>query len=519
MNKQMWNLYKESQRGKDFIEMFNPADENVHESVEKIFNFSSKINGEVISSDKFLDLFFLFLVNIQESKNIPTTEDWNRDNYSKFIAEFEVIDFTIDENDEIVFFDDEYACFLPKNKLREKASWMIIISLALYFHSEGFYPVLYPSHFNIFERNCDTLGIELPPIPRSKDYMQYLLYYFDICNALKDFQVENDLSDAEMCACLYDYSILMQEDKVNNSDLPSPTNIWITGASGKRDFKELDSLGKESDGDNVWACNERTKRGDIIVMYCTSPRSYIHSIWRADSSGTFNPFDHYHCRTSITNGILTPQITFNDLKSDKYFANLALVRKNLQGVNGVELSSTDYSELLRLISQKGGDINDYPHLYQGEKVDFGEIRLESDVEEKILIPFLMKLGYKESDWTRQLSQKAGRGLKAIPDFVFFPKGEKHFASAPMVIEAKYDMSYITEQRNAFNQGLSYARMLRSSLMGICDKERLILYKVSDNGLADKDDPIFEDHWDSIFSNDLVGAKLVQLIGKEVVERL
>ena len=39
---------------------------------------------------------------------------------------------------------------------------------------------------------------------------------------------------------------------------------------------------------------------------------------------------------------------------------------------------------------------------------------------------LKRLGYTESDWTRQLSQKAGRKEKAIPDFVFFPKGEKHF---------------------------------------------------------------------------------------------
>ena len=81
------------------------------------------------------------------------------------------------------------------------------------------------------------------------------------------------------------------------------------------------------------------------------------------------------------------------------------------------------------------------------------------------------------------------------------------------------MSYIAEQHNAFSQVLSYARMLRSKLMGICDKERLIIYKIDGNGSADRDAPIFEDHWDSIYSNALVGAKLVQIMGKEVVSKL
>ena len=86
----------------------------------------------------------------------------------------------------------------------------------------------------------------------------------------------------------------------------------------------------------------------------------------------------------------------------------------------------------------------------------------------------------------------------------------------MVIEAKFDMSLISEQQNAFSQGLSYARMLRSSIMGICDKERLILYKVDNNGFADQNSPIFEEHWASIYGDSEIGAKLNQLIGREVI---
>lgn len=172
-----------------------------------------------------------------------------------------------------------------------------------------------------------------------------------------------------------------------------------------------------------------------------------------------------------------------------------------------------------MIQEKGGDITKYPKLFEGEAVDFGKIQVEKEVEENILIPILQRLGYNDSDWTRQLALKAGRKEKAIPDFVFFPQGEKHFENAPMVIEAKFDMSSMQESQNAFKQGLSYARLLHASYMGICDKERFILYKIDSNGFTDCDAPIFENHWSTIYSDNEIGAELNHLIGREAIVKL
>ena len=132
---------------------------------------------------------------------------------------------------------------------------------------------------------------------------------------------------------------------------------------------------------------------------------------------------------------------------------------------------------------------------------------------------LKKLGYSEDDWTRQLSRKVGRKEKAIPDFAFFPQGDKHFEKAPMVIEAKLDMAPIREFQKAFSQGLSYADLLHSTIMGICDKERLILYKADKQGIFDRNNPIFEEHWAAIYADALIGARLNKLIGKEVIKDL
>jgi hypothetical protein len=37
--------------------------------------------------------------------------------------------------------------------------------------------------------------------------------------------------------------------------------------------------------------------------------------------------------------------------------------------------------------------------------------------------------------------------------------------------------------------------------------------------VDRNAPIFEEHWASIYKDDKVGAKLIQLIGREVVKDL
>lgn len=453
-------------------------------------------------------------------------DEWNRETFEDFVTNFDILDYDwIQDEEGADKIDFKDTLLLPANRYRDK-NWLLqFLSLVLYFNNYedfSFKPMLLTLNFPVIQQNCDALGIELPPIPRTKDYIKYMMYYWDICVVWNEFQIENELSDAELCACIYDYARMLSNDKKEESVLPKPTNIWLVGAA-KGDFDYLDSLGQgEAESDNelhIWQCNERTRRGDLIVMYCRSPRSYIHSIWRASSAGIFNPFDFYQCRTRVCDGVKIPNITIKELKEDSYLSQIPIVRKNLQGVNGVELSAKDYSEIQRFIKDRGDDISMFPKLFECETANFGDIKIEKDVEEKILIPFLRKIGYQDNDWTRQLSQKAGRGLKAIPDFVFFPKGEKHFESAPLVIEAKYDMFSMQERSNAFSQCLSYARMMRSKLMAICDKERMIVYALDSNGSSDRNCPIFEDHWVSIFNDEQVGNKLHKIIGKENVVNL
>ena len=512
----LWNLYKDSEQGKKAISLFDLSETTEYAKVQDIADYMENEHGDYPSYYNS-DAFIILETNVSCMKT-PSQETTTREEFEKFITDFNIVDFTVDEKDELQFHEDRVL--LPSNRYRDKNCQMPFLSMALYVNNPSLYkPIFYQTSFPTLMRNCDVLGIKLPPIPRTKDYKQYMMYYWDICQVWNEFQKENNLSDAEFCACLYDFAPMLVKP-ANPTALPNPTNVWLVGAA-TGDFKFLDTLGADTDGnpEHIWQCNEKTKRGDLIVVYCRSPRSYIHSVWRANTDGIFNPFDYYQCRTTVCDGVKIPPITIKEMREDAYLSQIPIVRKNLQGVNGVELSPKDYYEIIRYVKERGDNVDMFPKLFESNTMDFGEIKIEKDVEEKILIPMLNRLGYCDNDYTRQLSQKAGRGLKAIPDFVFLPQGEKHFASSPLVIEAKFDMSPMTERINAFAQCLSYARMLRSKLMAICDKERLVVFAVDDNGSADRNNPVFEEHWANIYGDELIGAKLKQLIGKDVVKTM
>ena len=520
MNKQLFELYRNSERGKQVINLFSiKEDTDIRGFIDALIEYA-KIWGCDIPIDMVHNYIPIFCDNAY-ARGLWAGE-LTRESWVDFVKQYDLIIPDYEKDGSVSFSDDPMAKLIRQGDYRNKASVIPFQSLFLYCYESGFFkPILLPLRHDVFLHNCEALGLELPPVSSSTKHQDHCIYYFDLCAAIADFQDENELTDEETCAAIYDFATMFDGDRKQSQELPSPTNVWLTGASGD-DFKYLDTLGNDESAinpTNIWACNERTRRGDIVVIYARNPRSYIHSVWRADTAGMFNPFDYYHCRTHVRDGVKVPPITYNDLKTDSYFSQIPIVRKNLQGVNGWELTAKDYSELLRMIEERGGDTSALPHLFDGSAVDFGTIQNEHDVEENILIPALRKLGYTEADWTRQLSLKAGRKEKAIPDFVFFANGEHHFEHAPMVIEAKHDMSSMTEMQNAFRQGLSYARMLRASIMAICDEERIIVYHIDINGSSDLNNPVYENHWAKIFSDETEGAKLKQIIGREIVYSL
>lgn len=290
------------------------------------------------------------------------------------------------------------------------------------------------------------------------------MYYMDLCEVFYNFRIENNLSPEELCAFLYDFAPNYTNKESN--DIPKPTQAYFIGGI----------KGEQGEGD-FWQTNPETKKGDILVLYETSPISAITHIWLAKTDGVIDPFFYYYANTFLTKGIKVPKIPLKELKTDAYFSNHALVRKNFQGVNGWSMANKDYHELLNILQRKGFDTSVLPIPYAPDIPVNLEIKNEKDVEIKLLEYYLNKMGFeKGKDYIKQLPLKAGRGSRIYPDYVLRYNDAKNYEKAKILIEAKLDINNKRDIEQAFIQARSYANLLEASIIILCDKKMLLIYQ-------------------------------------------
>ena len=170
-----------------------------------------------------------------------------------------------------------------------------------------------------------------------------------------------------------------------------------------------------------------------------------------------------------------------ELQADEYFSKHPLIRKKFQGVNGWPMSSEDYSELLRMIEAKGFDTGTLLKLYAPTLPKNVNIVIERDVEQQLLEPLLNSMGwYENKDFIRQLPIHAGRGHRIFPDYALHYDNKPDEEKAKVLIEAKLHMKNNQDIEAAFLQARSYAQLLESSVIVLCDKVGLIVYEKKDS---------------------------------------
>lgn len=157
-------------------------------------------------------------------------------------------------------------------------------------HPEFFVPYFFARRFDEFEYICRSFDISLPELPGKLQKRERALYYLRINRALYEFRKQHGLSPQELNAFLYDFAPKNLGSKLENVALPQPSRVWfvIGGVGGNGDFEYLDSADEKSV--SCWQGSLETRKGDIILMWCASPRSYLHSVWRALDDGFNDPF-------------------------------------------------------------------------------------------------------------------------------------------------------------------------------------------------------------------------------------
>lgn len=460
-NQYTWNLYKQSPAGQKAIREFEEANENMTEY--DLFTKYNPYSAQFFSEDYFLDTCGLFWsVIFEEAKEIENIEE-----AKKFYISL-ILSGIYDKEGEYIIKEGEYNLMLSAND--------ILSFLLYYFSPEYFIPNLFRCRFFELTQIADAFNIDLPSIPKKSDYKSRCLYYWDLCEVFYKFRLNNNLSPEELCAFLYDYAPnFIPKEKTS---IPQPVQAWFIGGKTDEIEKNLDLT--------FWQANPETKKGDVLVHYETSPVSAITCIWIAQTDGVVDPFFYYYSNIYIGNKIEIPHITLKELRDDEYFSSHPLVRKNFQGVNGWPMSSEDYSQLLRMIAAKEFDIEQLPKLYAPTLPENISVTCERDVETELIEPLLNSMEWFDNkDFIRQLPIHAGRGHRIFPDYALHYDNKPDYERAKVLIEAKFYMKNNLEIEEAFKQARSYANILESSVIVLCDRICLIVYEKADSFNRDR----------------------------------
>ncbi len=362
-----------------------------------------------------------------------------------------------------------------------------------------FVPYYFKYNFNILENIAEEFDIDLPPVPVKKDYRGRFFYYGKVCKALHEFREDQGMSPAELCAFLYDFApkYVGGLDCYIIKDLPEPKSAFFIGGSKDDAF-----LSYKKDYIAPWQCNPDTRAGDMIVMYLTSPESKVDSFWRSVSVGFNDPFFFYYRCTYIARPVRVKPVPLKELRNDEILGKMPIVRKNMQGINGVEFKPSEYNHLLDLTGAK------LPKLEFAETESGRDLVNEKDVEDKLIKPLIKKLGYSERDYVQQLYIEIGNHNHAlIPDFVIKPVTTRGHQTAFCIIEAKYSIHGHREMGEVQIQARSYARQLKVQYSVIASKDRIWVYRPDD----DYTKTVFSASWDELNTAD-VFSQLLKLIG-------
>lgn len=450
-NAYTWNLYKESKKGKEAISFFSAADGYAlfkKYSPHAVFHTEEEYN-------EWLDNIYCYGVSEYEQ---PDSIDDAKNLYASLISLGIMV-----EGEPWVYRDD----FKRMLGMIQPISYVLSR-----FAPEYFFPYLFICRIAELNKIADAFNIELPELPKKADYKGRCMYYWEICEVFYRFRMDNGLSPAELCAFLYDFSLNIIGD-FPLGEKQQPSQAWFIGGFLHPEDRMLNT--------KFWQSSPETKRGDILIHYETSPISAITCIEIAQTDGVIDPLFYYYSNTYIGERIDIPHVTLKELQSDDYFSKHPLIRKKFQGVNGWPASSEDYAELLRMIKARGFDTEILPKLYAPSLPKDIIIERERDVETKLLEPLLNTMGWHEcKDFIRQLPIHAGRGHRIFPDYALHYNNKPEEERASVLIEVKLYMKSNRDIEEAFLQARSYAQLLSSSVIVLCDKICLLAYEKKDN---------------------------------------
>lgn len=476
-NRFIWNIYTQSEQGKNAITRFSYLSDDFIEAwcrtidFQILDEFKDQFESEKITFE--LPEAVRKLASGKKFQNLYEASCYYKDVLIQDGIPIEIPDKTGTKKVGLYFgeYDEDWYDYITG------------ITLGLYrAHPDFFLPYNFQNKFNQLEEIHQTFNIPLPPIPGKNKMEERRAYYLAINHAWHEFRSLHNLSPLEMCAFLYDFAPQFVTP-LDASDLPDPSKVWlVTGAA--EDFDIVENA--TPDTVTFWGGNSAIRRGDIIMMYIVNPYKYIHSIWRACSDGFVDPFFHYHNAIWICGRVKISPIHFKELKQHPLLGQKPAIKGNFWGPSGkAPFTVEEYEAVLELVKNKGQDLPTLPKIPRNHELPQIDLQSERDVELQLIEPLLVRLGYKENDWIRQMPVRMGRGERNYPDYAFGTNAKRGEESAKMILESKYQLSAHREFIDSFFQAKSYALRLQSKIMIMAAKEGIWVFPLNERNFEIK----------------------------------
>lgn len=514
-NRFVWNLYRDSQEGRaaiarDISEFVEQDTLSLGaEAFVRQLNYYEMLNGEVLEHCAEVNL--RQEIKKYAAEQVITSLDEAEKLFTN-IAD-EVISFPIDAGDEKGFRADFGGGQDDSECYSDVISNIDAVSVGLHdAHSEYFTPYLFPRRFDQLQKICHLFDIVIPEIPGKLQQRGRALYYLGVNRALNNFRKKHELSPQEFNAFLYDFAPKNIAIK-KSGELPPPSRIWfVIGGVGNADFDYLDKIDKNFS--NYWQGNLETRRGDIILMWCASPRSYLHSIWRALDEGFNDPYFYFYSMIRVGEPIKITPIAFAEFSKHPLLGAMPAVRARFQGTSGKAFSVDGYDAICELLQQRGFDTSHLPSPPAVEKFSAAGLENERDVELRLLEPLLRNLGFAETDWIRQFSIRMGRGERNYPDYLLGADPRAGEERAIAVIECKFDIHTNKDLKEAFIQAQSYALRLQAKALALAARRGLWIFQGRSDGFSI--DHFTFKTWSELSHPDVL-HEVSLVIGKRVIE--
>jgi hypothetical protein len=310
----IWDNFKESANGKKLIEFFSQYSHNIENktNTEVYQGILNKINYEDLGiEDATINQHFEAIRNC-----VCLPNDMKVNGIKTEVSTFEEFENTFNFLITLAQGDAEKPFKLFR------VDDIPFLSECLYFmYPKYCFPYYFSRLYHVVEAIFNEFGIFLPPPPKKTDEYKRMFHYVELCRSLYDFRIKFGMSEYELPAFLYGFAVEMVKKYEITDELPEPRKAYFIGGGKKDktvdvsdDFAYLDEPSEATITN--WQGNPETQPGDIIVMYCLMPRSYIHSIWRAVTPGSSDPFFHFYKNVYIGKPLFVKPIPFDELKKD-----------------------------------------------------------------------------------------------------------------------------------------------------------------------------------------------------------